>query len=68
MVEWYFLFSLLVSDPTMADGWAIQRFDEAAPTLAECEQKRHATYRHYRENPIMGGGVVITGCQPRRRR
>ena len=66
MIEWYFLFSILLSDPTVADGWAVQRYDHAFPTPAECETKRHETYLHYRANPVMGGGVVITGCQPRR--
>ena len=62
-IEWYFLFSILVSDPTVADGWAVTRHSVATETLDECRIKRDATIARYRENPILGGGVIITQCQ-----
>ena len=61
--SWYFLFSILVSDPTVADGWAVTRHTVTAETYTECHQKREGVILRYREKPILGGGVVITNCQ-----
>lgn len=65
LVEWYFLFSVLSGTFDPQTGWqTVERYRVVAPSLAECETKRLDTWLRYREAPIPGGGVVITGCQP----
>ena len=70
MTEWVFLVSILSGTftPSTETGWqSVQHERYAYATLAACEQGRSDRYRHYRQHPIEGGGVIITGCQPERR-
>ena len=70
MTEWVFLVSILSGafTPNTETGWQnVQRERHAYVTLAECEAGRSALYRQYRQHPIEGGGVIITGCQPEHR-
>ena len=64
VIEWSFLMCILLVNPQAAGGWDIIRSSHVFPNLAACETARAQKYRYYKENPIMGGGVVITGCQP----
>ena len=65
MTEWYFLFSILVMDPSQPDGFLTTRYSVSAPSLDACEAKKEEVYQKYRLNPIIGGALVVTGCQPR---
>ena len=67
LVEWFFLMSVMSGpfDPATEQGWQqVARSRHSYATLAECESARYWQAAFYREYPIMGGGVVITGCQP----
>ena len=66
ITEWYFLFSILVMDPSQPDGFLTTRYSVSAPSLGACETKKEEVYRKYQRDPIMGGALVVTGCQPRR--
>lgn len=73
MIEWVFLFSVMsgaftpgpLDDPKT--GWAhVERGRVASASLGECEAKAHAMAMHYKLHPVIGGAVVVTGCEPRR--
>ena len=65
MVEWFFLMAVMSGPFTPNDGWQhVERTRHTYATMAECETARHRIIIKYREHPIEGGGIVITGCQP----
>lgn len=65
MTEWVFLFAILTGAFDPDSGWQkVERGRLAYATLALCETGRQAMYQKHRKDPIPGGGVVITGCQP----
>ena len=65
LVEWFFLVSVMSGAFDLDTGWQdTTRSRHTYSTLAECESAKNGLYHMYRRNPIEGGGVVITGCQP----
>ena len=64
VAEWSFLMSILLVNPQAAGGWDITRSSHVFPDLAACETAKEQKYQHYRTHPVMGGAVVITGCEP----
>ena len=70
LVEWFFLISVL-SGPFDVDrypdtGWRdVERGTFKAQDLGTCERLKHELHQHYVRNPVPGGAVIITGCQPR---
>ena len=70
MLEYYFLWAVMFGafDPSSDSGWQhIARYEFADSSLAVCLAERDSIVRHYRDEPILGGGVVITNCQQRRK-
>lgn len=62
---WVFLMAILSGpfDGATAQGWRdVERSRHAFQTLAACETERVRLVRHYRHHPVIGGAVVITGC------
>ena len=67
IVEWVFLISVLSGpfDPDTEQGWRDrERARFRTPDLATCENIRYHMTEHYRAHPVLGGAVIITGCQP----